>query len=62
MLRRLLREIKASMGIYEPRPEDGYVYGVLAEYPDPGALMHAAEAVREAGLPERIGLRLRNGR
>jgi hypothetical protein len=49
MLRRLLREIKASMGIYEPRPEDGYVYGVLAEYPDPGALMHAAEAVREAG-------------
>ena len=49
MLKRLLREIKASMGIYEPRPEDGYVYGVLAEYPDPGALMHAAEEVRAAG-------------
>ena len=49
MLRRLLREIKATMGIYEPAPEDGYVYGVLAEYPDPGALMHAAEAVHEAG-------------
>lgn len=49
MLKRLLREIKASMGIYEPRPEEDFVYGVLAEYPDPGALMHAAEEVREAG-------------
>ena len=49
MMKRLLREIKATMGIYEPAAEDGYVYGVLAEYPDPGALMHAAEEVREAG-------------
>ena len=52
MLKRLLREIKATMGIYEPRADDGYVYGVLAEYPDPGALMHAAEEVREAGYSQ----------
>lgn len=33
------------MGIYESEP----VYGLLAEFSDPGALLHAAESVREAG-------------
>ncbi len=47
MLNELLREIKASMGIYEPRPDK--VYGLLAEFSDPGALLHAAERVRAAG-------------
>lgn len=47
MLRNLLRAIKATMGIYESRPDK--VYGILAEYSDPGALLHAAEAVRKAG-------------
>jgi hypothetical protein len=47
MLQRLLREIKASMGIYESNRRQ--TYGLLAEFADPGALMHAAEAVREAG-------------
>ena len=40
-----LRDVKASMGIYESEP----VYGVLAEFSNPGALLHAAEAVRKAG-------------
>ncbi len=35
------------MGIYEPGP--GTVYGMLAEFTDPGALYTAAKAVREAG-------------
>ncbi len=33
------------MGIYESEP----VYGVLAEFSHPGALVHAAEATRKAG-------------
>lgn len=33
------------MGIYESEP----AYGLLAEFSDPGALLHAAEGVREAG-------------
>lgn len=41
----LLNEAKASMGIYESEP----VYGLLAEFSDPGALVHAAEGVRKAG-------------
>lgn len=44
-MKALLREVKATMGIYESEP----VYGLLAEFPNPGALVHAAEAVREAG-------------
>lgn len=44
-MKRLLNEIKASMGIYESEP----VYGLLAEFSDPGALLHAAERVRQAG-------------
>jgi hypothetical protein len=47
MLKELTREVKASMGIYESN--DDQVYGLLAEFSDPGALMHAAEAVRENG-------------
>lgn len=48
MMKDLIRHVKASMGIFESREEDR-VYGLLAEFDDPGALMHAAEAVREAG-------------
>lgn len=44
-MKRLLNEIKASMGIYESEP----VYGLLAEFSNPGELLHAAEGVREAG-------------
>ncbi|WP_456427904.1 DUF3341 domain-containing protein [Rhodocaloribacter sp.] len=47
MLKELTRETKAAMGIYEPRRDK--VYGLLAEFSDPGALLHAAEGVREAG-------------
>lgn len=45
MLKQIARDIKATMGVYEAGP----VYGVLAEFPDPGSLLHAAEAVRKAG-------------
>lgn len=44
-MKALLKEIKATMGIYESEP----VYGLLAEFSDPGALVRAAEGVREAG-------------
>ncbi len=47
MLKELTREIKATMGIYEA-PE-GKPYGLLAEFPHPGALYDAAKATREAG-------------
>jgi hypothetical protein len=47
MLDNLIREIKAQMGIYESDADQ--VYGLLAEFSDPGALLHAAEATREAG-------------
>lgn len=40
-------DVKATMGIYEAQ-EDA-VYGVLAEFEHPGALLHAAQSVREAG-------------
>ncbi len=42
-----LREIKATMGIFEPNEDR--VYGLLAEFSDPGALYHAAEATHKAG-------------
>lgn len=44
-MKAFLKEIKATMGIYESEP----VYGILAEFANPGALVHAAEAVRKAG-------------
>lgn len=47
MLKKLLHDLKATMGIYEPREDK--VYGVLAEFSDPGALLHAAEKVHAAG-------------
>lgn len=47
MLDNLIREVKATMGIYESDADQ--VYGLLAEFSDPGALLHAAEAVREEG-------------
>jgi hypothetical protein len=47
MLKKLLHDTKATMGIYEPREDK--VYGVLAEFSDPGALLHAAEKVHQAG-------------
>ncbi|PQJ35719.1 hypothetical protein BSZ35_14950 [Salinibacter sp. 10B] len=47
MLNNLIREAKATMGIYESDADQ--VYGLLAEFPNPGALLHAAEAVREEG-------------
>ncbi len=47
MLKKLTRELKATAGIYEAREDQ--TYGVLAEFSNPGALMHAAEAMRETG-------------
>lgn len=39
--------VKSSMGIYEADPSN--LYGLLAEFSDPGALLHAAEDVHGAG-------------
>ena len=47
MLKQIVNEVKATMGIFEPREDR--TYGALAEFADPGALYHAAKAVREAG-------------
>lgn len=47
MLKELLRDIRATMGIFETGEER--VYGLLAEFSDPGALYHAAQEVREEG-------------
>lgn len=47
LLTSLFREIKATMGIFEPGGDD--TYGLLAEFADPGALYHAAQDVRQAG-------------
>lgn len=45
---KLLRDVKASMNIYES--SRGQTYGLLAEFSDPGALLTAAAAAREAGF------------
>ena len=47
MLKQQLQKLKMTMGIFEPREDD--VYGVLAEFADPGALLHAAQETRTAG-------------
>ena len=47
MLSTLIQEAKATAGIYESDADQ--VYGLLAEFSDPGALLHAAEEVREKG-------------
>lgn len=47
MIKTLIQSVKATMGIYESRP-DG-VYGVLAEFPNPGVLIAAARKVESSG-------------
>ncbi len=47
-MKELLTDVKSTMGIYDG-PDKGRVYGVLAEFAHPGALLHAAEKVRDAG-------------
>ncbi len=47
MLKKLTRSAQDSMSIYASGEDRSY--GLLAEFPHPGALMHAAEALREAG-------------
>ena len=47
MLNKLLRAFKTSMGIY--KSDEQKMYGILAEYTDPGALVHAADGVYKAG-------------
>ncbi len=44
-MKKLIADIKASMGVYESEP----VYGLLAEFADPATLLHAAEKTRKAG-------------
>ena len=48
MLNHAIADVQASMGIYEARKDDN-LYCLLAEFEHPGALMHAAQKVREAG-------------
>lgn len=43
----LIQNVRASMGIFDA--DDQEVYGLLAEFSDPHALMQAAEATHEAG-------------
>lgn len=47
MLKSVFQNAKATMGIYESR--DDNVYGLLAEFSDPGTLLHAAQEIRKAG-------------
>ena len=47
MLKRILQDLKATMGIYKGR--DDRLYGLLAEFSDPGMLLRAAEEVHKAG-------------
>ncbi len=47
MIKEITTQIKSTMSIFEARKDR--LYGVLAEFSDPGALYHAAEKVRHAG-------------
>jgi hypothetical protein len=47
MLTELAEQVKANMSIYGRSDTD--LYGVLAEFRNPGELIHAAEQVHEAG-------------
>jgi hypothetical protein len=47
MLKSLIQKFKLAIGIYDHPP--GSIYGLLAEFPDPGALYEAAKEVRSAG-------------
>jgi hypothetical protein len=49
-MKALIRDIFASMGIFEGR--DAELYGLLAEFKNPGELYHAAKGVREAGYKQ----------
>jgi hypothetical protein len=46
-LKSVIGDVKASMGIFDGR--DSGLYGLLAEFRNPGALYEAAGAVRKAG-------------
>jgi len=48
MLKGIIQNIKASMGQYKAREEDR-LYGLLAEFANPGALIKAAKTIRKAG-------------
>jgi hypothetical protein len=47
-MKELVRDVKATMGIFEAEP--GKPFGLLAEFSNPAALLHAAEKVRMAGF------------
>ncbi len=47
MLKNIVQSIKTSMGIYKAR-KDG-VYGLLAEFPNPGVLVSAARKIHSSG-------------
>ncbi len=47
-IKELARDVKGSMGIFDGKDES--LYGVLAEFRHPGALLEAARSVREAGF------------
>ena len=47
MIKTIIQSIKATMGIYDAR-DDG-VYGLLAEFTNPGTLITAARKVHSAG-------------
>lgn len=46
-MKELIRDVKAMAGIFEGVPDGPY--GLLAEFQNPAALLHAAEKVRKAG-------------
>ena len=48
MLKALTGDLLATMGIY--RSNEDKVYGLLAEFANPGELLHAAAAVHKAGI------------
>ena len=47
MINEISTQVKSTMSIFEARKDR--LYGILAEFSDPGALYHAAEKVRDAG-------------
>ena len=46
-MKAIIKDLKATMGIYESREDR--IYGLLAEFSDPGSLVSAARAVRDEG-------------
>lgn len=47
-MKELIIDVKSTASIYDTPGEDA-TFGLLAEYPHPGALMNAARGMREAG-------------